>query len=230
MNEGASLVEVLVALVLGLFVLHLGHATLGALGDARRSLERRVDLLTAERVARTVLRGELRHGVGERDWHATADSIGLRAYRGVCSVDAERGRAVVTYRGDRRPSPVKDSLEVLDSRGRLIHRRLDRVRSVTPMCSGLGPDEVALEVGVEGTLPGDALLLRPFESGSYHLHGAALRYRVGRGGRQPLTPEVWEDAHTRFLVGDAAIGVRLTPRRPGRAHTAGFLAWRRAPR
>ena len=38
-----------------------------------------------------------------------------------------------------------------------------------------------------------ALVARIFERGSYHVVGRALRYRRGLGGRQPLTPNVFDD-------------------------------------
>ena len=38
--------------------------------------------------------------------------------------------------------------------------------------------------------PAEPILLRFFETGSYHLGDDALRYRRGSGGRQPLTEPV----------------------------------------
>ena len=38
----------------------------------------------------------------------------------------------------------------------------------------------------------DAGLILVFETGTYHLSRGALRYRRGRGGRQPVTEEVLE--------------------------------------
>ena len=50
------------------------------------------------------------------------------------------------------------------------------------------PATPAYRITLDRELP-EPVLLRVFEKGSYHLTGRAFRYRVGLGGRQPLTPE-----------------------------------------
>jgi hypothetical protein len=49
-----------------------------------------------------------------------------------------------------------------------------------------------------GVNPPPASALLTFESGSYHLSGRALRYRIGSAGRQPLTSEALRDPGSRF--------------------------------
>jgi hypothetical protein len=61
---------------------------------------------------------------------------------------------------------------------------------------------------------GDVLVL--FESGTYYLSDGALRYRLGREGRQPLTAEWLDDRRSRFHKVDARVDVRIASvlRRP----------------
>jgi hypothetical protein len=51
-----------------------------------------------------------------------------------------------------------------------------------------------------------------FEAGSYHLSEGALRYRRGRGGRQPLTEEVLAGAR---LIDTLGALRALLPMGPG---------------
>lgn len=227
--RGASVVEAVVALLLGLFLLHLGYVTMGVVRDARRAMDLRLDLLTATRIAQTVLRRETDRGLPGRDWMATDDSVRLRAFRGtgvVCGIDGAAGQALVAYRGDRLPAPSKDSVELLSGTGAVGYGRLESARPSPGSCAFSDPDEVELQLTVRGGLTDDVVLVRLFESGSYHLHGSALRYRTGGGGRQPLTPEVWLDRSTRFLLSDSTVGVRLTPLLAGRRPSSSFLSWR----
>jgi hypothetical protein len=223
---GASLAEALVALMLGLFLLHLGLESLARLRSAESRLLRREDALVALRVGRHVLRTELGRGRPGRDWGVEGDSLPLRAFRGVavvCSSDSATAELVVSYRGDRAPDPAKDSVLLIGSDGGEIVRALVSTRSASGCDPGDGgaSRNWELDAGV-GRTP---VLGRLFERGSYHLSGHALRYRRGMSGRQPLTPEVWSPS-TAWSSGGARLGVDLVPQDPAAGPAwSGFLAW-----
>jgi hypothetical protein len=70
-----------------------------------------------------------------------------------------------------------------------------------------------------------AVVARLFEKGSYHLALAALRYRRGASGRQPLTPEVWSAA-TRWEVTAGRLVIDAVPAdATAGAGWSAFLAW-----
>lgn len=119
------------------------------------------------------------------------DSVRLRVFRGLAFMcpSGRAGRFLARYRGSRLPNSRKDSVLVLGPDGRwravdLIERRPTRLT-----CPGAPTEAVELWVLDPPVLPG-AAVARLFETGSYHLSGGAFRYRRGRGGRQPITPEV----------------------------------------
>lgn len=222
------MVEALVALLLGLFVLHVGLSTLAHVHRAYASMTSRLDALTAGRIARTVLRRELGRGVAPIDWSASADSLRLRAFRGagfVCAPGRSAEEVVVAYRGDRLPEPAKDSLEVTTVDGVTARFDLESRGAAAAPCLGADSMEVILRLGAPETLPAGAVLVRVFETGSYHFSGGALRYRVGYGGRQPLTPEVWQNRPTGFLPGDSTVRMRWIPDGPTGRSVSEFLAW-----
>ena len=207
---GVTVVEVLVSLLLGLAVISLAWSALARQRTVAVRLTSEMDLLSARRVAAIVIGKELRAGVRGRDWIAPAsDSLALRAFRGwgpVCGSGIEPGNIVVSYHGERAANPVKDSVLILTADG---WRRADLTGRASggPSCSmdPGGDSEVwTIDPPVSG-----ALVARVFERGSYHVSDGALRYRRGLGGRQPLTPDVFDDdrstMHTR---GDKVI-VRL---------------------
>lgn len=215
------------ALLLGLFVIHLGLATLSRLRVAEARLAARADALTAMRVAGHVLRRELRHGRPTDDWTVDGDSLALRAFRGtavVCALDSVATEITVSYRGDRRPDPSKDSVLLVDATGRREARALVGTGGSAVGCGAALPSELetwTLDAPVE---PG-AVVARLFERGSYHLALSALRYRRGASGRQPLTPEVWADS-TAWTARGGRLGLEVRPLRADAGPAwAAFLAW-----
>ncbi len=185
--------EALVSLLLGLALVGLGWRILSRQRLVAVRLMHEMDVLSARRVAATVMGRDLRRGVAGRDWLDPAgDSLPLRVFRGwglsCASVAARPGAVVVAYRGERRPNPVKDSVLVFTEGGWRPADLVHRARTREPACSD-GLDSDAEVWAVDPPISGP--LLRVFEHGSYHVAGGALRYRRGRGGRQPLTPEVF---------------------------------------
>lgn len=227
-RRGTSIVEALVALLLGLFVVHLGLTTIQRLKGFQERAARRHDTLTASRISRTVLRGELARGEAGVDWIVARDSVAVRAFRGTGAVCPSAGgvdELVVAYRGDRLPDPVKDSVEVTTAEGERAVLDLLSSDPSPGACPGASPGESPTRWRVDGTVPTGTVLGRIFESGSYHLTGAALRYRIGAGGRQPLTPSVWRDAGTGMFIGDSAVVLELEPRPGYGPPRSGFLVW-----
>ncbi|MGE0160946.1 MAG: type II secretion system protein J [Gemmatimonadales bacterium] len=224
-EQGGSLLEMVVALFVGLMVVGLALTTLARFQTVRADMAARTDALVALRMGRHVLRSELRNGVPYRDWTAWADSVALRAFRGagrVCGLDSVPRRLVVAYEGQRAPDPSKDSVLLVDERGATTVRALIARRAAYTLCPAAGGAESEL-----WTLDRDPetppVAARIFERGSYHLSAAALRYRRGASGRQPLTPEVLS-AGSHWEVSAQRLRMELAP--SGAAETwSGFLAW-----
>jgi hypothetical protein len=188
-----TLVEVLVSLLLGLAVVSFGWAALAHQRTVASRLRFEMDLLSARRLVAIVIGKELRAGVRGRDWFDPAlDGLPLRAFRGwgpVCGLGSEPGRIFVAYHGERVPNPTKDSVLILTAdgwRGADLIARASGPRSCERVLGG-DPEVWTIDPPVTG-----ALVARIFERGSYHVSGGALRYRRGRGGRQPLTLEVFD--------------------------------------
>lgn len=225
-RAGTSLPEALVALLIGLLVLQMGLASLARLRAAQADLSARADALVALRVGRHVLRRELRHGLPGRDWDATADSLGLRAFRGtgiVCASDSTAAELTVWYSGDRAPDPSKDSVLLVTGEGDVGVRTLVGTGAAPSPCPGGGG--ASSRWRLDRAAPSGTLVARLFERGSYHLADAALRYRRGASGRQPLTPEVWSPA-SGWRISTERLGVGVVPSRGGGGGWSGFLAWR----
>ena len=191
---GVTVVEVLVSLLLGLAVISLGWSALAHQRTVASRFRSELDLLSARRLAAIVIGKELRAGVRGRDWIVRApDRLSLRAFRGwgpVCALGTEPGNIVVVYHGERAANPAKDSVLILTADG---WQRADLTRraSAAGSCAmDLGGDSEMWTI--DPPVPG-ALVARIFERGSYHVSGGALRYRRGLGGRQPLTPYVFDD-------------------------------------
>lgn len=194
---GFSLAELVAAM--GIAVLLgavLGGVLLAQLRLARHTAQR-VLAADARRTTALILAGELRRILPADLRALTPDSLALRAFRGFGIVCTVTGTVVrVRYRGDRLPAPSKDSILVLGAAAP-VAAALEATRRIdesTCVHSGGG---VALEWDLSAPPP-DAAILLLFESGSYHLSGRALRYRIGAGGRQPLTPETFSHPATRF--------------------------------
>lgn len=215
-RRGTSLPEVLTALTLGLFLLHLGWSTLRSLDAFEERARTRGDAVLAARMVRSVLRRELAHGVAGRDWWATPDSLSLRAFRGVgvvCGAVLDSAEVLpVAWSGERLPEPAKDSVELIGADGSIAVVDLVGVVTWTEPCPRDAPGETPMGWVTTLPRPKDPVAARVFERGSYHLSGSAFRYRLGAGGRQPLTPEVWDDGRTGWRLDDTTAGVLLWPR------------------
>lgn len=225
-RAGVSAPEALVALLLGLFIVHLGLDTLARVRSAQAAMAARSDVLLSTRIGRNVLRRELRHSMAGRDWTAAPDSLALRAFRGyamVCSADSTGSVLLLAYHGDRAPDPSKDSVLLIAPEGATHVRALVAVRAAPAPCALGGGEPASWQV--DEPPPDEPAVARLFEHGSYHLSGNALRYRPRDGGRQPLTPEVLSDA-SRWVAG-ASLAVELQPRDSSAGVPwSGFLAWR----
>lgn len=224
-RAGASVVEALVAALLGLFLLSLGLRTLARVRSAEAGFVARRDALVALRLSRHVLRTELGRSRAQLDWSVDADSLSLRAFRGtalVCSIDSAAASIIVSYRGERAPDPAKDSVLLVGSDG------LEVARDLVMAGAGPGCDTTGGAAGtwrLDSPAPVGTLLARLYERGSYHLSGHALRYRRGGSGRQPLTAEVWS-ASTGWAPSGTRLGVDLIPRASNAGPPwSGFLAW-----
>lgn len=204
------MLESLIALLLTVILLTAAAMLLkGQLGIARR-IRLDADLLLAFRLTRSTLEEETRYSYAGRDWDAAADTVGVRAFRGtalVCGTPSP-GRLSVRYSGWRNPNPAKDSVLVLTHTGRWIAVELvgRAAGSATEPCgdSTWGSTELwSVDPPVEGVLG------RLFERGSYHLTGTALRYRRGRGGRQPVTPGAFSLMGLARSTSDSTLRLRL---------------------
>lgn len=191
-ESGTSVVEALVALMLGLLLVRGGWAVLASQRRATEAVVRGAEVQEVGRTVRRVLSGELRSAVPGRDWRAFGgDSLVLRAFRGAglaCASGAGPARSwTVSYRGMRAPNPAKDSVLVLTTAGGWEAREVTSVdRSGAPCIPVPRAEGYRLTLDREVR---SAVLFRVFERGSYHLDSRAFRYRIGLGGRQPLTPE-----------------------------------------
>ncbi len=157
--------------------------------DARlvRAQRAGADVGDAVLTVRAVLRGELRWAEPRTDLALDGPgALTLRAARGLAIVCRRDGDdLVVRYRGLRVPEPAKDSvLGIGDDRAAGL-RHAARAPGACPV----EPGETAYLWRLDEPARAGAFLL--FESGSYHLADSAFRYRRGRSGRQPLTPEVF---------------------------------------
>ena len=205
--RGFTLVELIVAL---LVVSWIGAATLRAYAVLRTAGERTAAVSSAthaQRVLRSVLRAELGTGAPGVDWAAHApDSIRLRAFRATaipCGPPVD-STLVVGVRGVRALDPSKDSVLVLTVDGRwevaaVVGRVAGECDSRDMPFWSTSPTEV--ERWTLRPMPVAPVLLRVFETGSYHLADGVLRYRRGAGGRQPLTEAVLTSARFADSVG-----------------------------
>jgi len=210
-RAGYTLAEMTVAAACLSLLLLLSTRVLAEVASAATGLQERGSWLQAARTARWVLRSELGSGEAGRDWLLLApDSVGLRAFRGlalVCSAPSD-STFVVRVRSARIPDPGKDSVLALREDGRWVVGRLASTASASSGCPDptAGRSEVWRIEGFPETAGrgGVPVMLRLFESGSYHVGGATLRYRRGGGGAQPLTEPVLRGAR---LVEDTAAGL-----------------------
>ncbi|MFQ5536171.1 MAG: hypothetical protein ACE5GJ_01845 [Gemmatimonadota bacterium] len=210
---GLSVVELLVALLLGILLLSVVVGAMLGLERGVKGMADDADVLSTLRTASHLLRAETGNAREEAGaWIWGPDSVALRIYRGwawICPGSVVGSRLLVEVHGIRRPDPRKDSVLLVGGRApRAV--RLESRRRVGGACGagptsgpnagegdtpGGGPGEGADPGWMESwTLseppPKDGVVARFFERGAYHLFRGALRYRRGRSGRQPVTPEV----------------------------------------
>jgi prepilin-type N-terminal cleavage/methylation domain-containing protein len=197
-RAGFTLAELLVALSLLAVLATVLFGALTAHVRLARVLAQRVLEADAVRTAGTVLGGELRRASATDLRAVGPDSIAMRAFRGIGTVCGTSGDGIIVhFRGDRQPDPAKDSLLWIRSGGPIVTLALAGTASFTASdCDGVAPGEVQLwRTTPPASGPGVLLL---FESGTYYLAGLALRYRIGAGGRQPLTAELFVQPPTGF--------------------------------
>jgi hypothetical protein len=205
---GFTVMETLVALLAGWLLTALALGTLARQRTVQAELARRAEALAALRISRHVLRGEVDAGDGTELFGG--DSVALRAYRGVgivCAPAPDARDLIVRVRGIRAPDPAKDSVAVVGADGWTQVLALE-LRGSAPVPCPSSTGEGVERWRLSGDVHAEPLVARFFERGSYHLSGAALRYRRGAAGRQPLTPEVLRTPPSRFRA-DAPEGVEL---------------------
>ncbi len=212
-RRGASVAEVLVALLVGLLVVHAAISTAGRVRSAQRRIQDRTDGLLSGRLLSGVLRTELRFGRPGVDWALVDGAIELRAFRGtglVCPAAASADELMVAYEGHRRPDPAKDSVLAVQATGATEVLALVGLGAAPDTCAG-SPLPGGLMLRLERPPTGAPVLARVFERGSYSVADGALRYRRGAAGRQPLTPEVWAGA-SRLSLDGGWLRAELRPR------------------
>jgi type II secretory pathway component PulJ len=200
-RPGHALVELLVAALIVCVIAVAASATFIAQSRLARRASDRSETQAAIRSGMAVLSYELRALEPGQDVPGLGrDSARIRAFRGrgiVCARDSTS--AHVRYSGLRSPDPAKDSMLVLTAAGREVTAAVTAVnRAQTAPCAGQ-PGETVLAFAPDTLLvPGAIALI--FEHGEYHLSNAALRYRRGGAGRQPLTPSVLADDSTELAL------------------------------
>ena len=186
-RRGTSLLEALVAAVGLLLLVTLALRTFGDLARQAAAQRTRATRLQSSRIARSVLRAEVAELGSPGDLAVLPpDSLNVKSFRGAAYVCPAALDSVVDVRwsGRRAPDPRKDSVLALLADGRWVRSDLVRVtRSKRGACDGAG----TVSTWTLRPPRRNAVLLRFFESGSYHLSDGALRYRSGGSGRQPLT-------------------------------------------
>lgn len=204
-----AVAETLVSLLLTFLILALGAALVVAVARNAGALARTTDEVFAERMVWRLLRAELGQGVSGRDWSVDdAGEIALRAFRGVAvACGPARGSQVeVLVAGVRVPAPEKDSVLVLGPDGAWTAADLTGVWSAEGGCGAPPLHGWRRERWTVAPPPSGVPVLRFFERGSYHLEDTVFRYRVGEGGRQPVTPPVFRDRAAGFRVsGDGVV-------------------------
>lgn len=225
-RSGFTAAETLVSLLLMCLVLQAAWTLTAGMARASAAIAERAEGLAATRAAGWILQEELEGARAGSDASLPAgDSLALRAFRGsarVCAGSTPRS-LIVRWSGLRAPDPTKDSLLVLLESGRWIQRALATRSGASGDCAGAGG---VVERWTLSDTAGVAALVRFFERGSYHLSDEALRYRIGFGGRQPLTPPRLDPARS-GLTRSGQAGVVLTVAPGGGRRAAPGREWRR---
>lgn len=202
---GFTVAETLVSLLLALLLVHLAWSVAASQRTAAARLVHRSERLAAERAVWWVLTEETGPGSEGRDWAVVTPGVmRIRAFRGggaTCpGVTPGEGWVAVRYRGWRVPDPSKDSVLYLDGAGRRgVADLVERVRGDVP-CA-LREGERGEWLRLSHAPDARPVLVRVWETGSYHLEDRAFRYLRGRAGRQPLTAEVLDRSGTDLRAG-----------------------------
>lgn len=182
-RPGTSLAELVLAAWLFAFVIAAVARFAGTQSRLSASQHDRTRAAEAVRTASVITEGDFRYlSAGDMDAAAT-ESVRVRAFRGGGTVCRSDGAGLlVRYRGLRLPSPTKDSVLIVTA---------DDVEDPPPLAvTGVAGDAAcggALRLTLSAEPASEHGIALVYESGSYHLSGGALRYRLGAGGRQPLT-------------------------------------------
>jgi hypothetical protein len=225
-------VEILVALVLLFTVLASARSVFARQGITGQAVADWREITDTWAITRTVLEEDVRAGSPGRDsWVGGGDSISLRVFRGlgvVCRPEAAGSELIVGARGLRVADPAKDSVLALGVDGRWHLAALTNRRPEPDSACAVAPGGRVEEWAIEPPVPA-SVILRFFERGAYHLSDGALRYRSGRGGRQPLTPLRVDSASRLELSGGGRIEVDLWLLGVGRGSRI-HVPWRIWPR
>ena len=220
-RPGYSLIEAVVALALSALLMAVISGICVAQMRLARAAAQQAETAEAVRTVAAVMGGEARRMTAGDVGAVGGDSIALRAFRGSAIVCGAGGPAIsVRYRGDRLPDPAKDSLLVLLNGAESVVALFDAAPAAGACAAG--PGEQLFTFDTSAPVPNGSVLLL-FEHGSYHLRDRALRYRIGAGGRQPLTSESLQHPLTRF-DGVTPDAIRFTIDAGGRmsTHAAAF--------
>ena len=221
LHAGSTLVEaiavmmltsILTAVMAGILMTQMRLARLAA--EQAASAE-------AVRTTSAILSAEVRRATSADVSAWSSDSLALRGFRGTglpCGTTATG--TLVRYTGDRLPDPAKDSVLVVSQSGETgtaVHGW-----NAAPASCQTHAGEIVIELRTSGPVALKSAVL-VFESGSYHLSTGALRYRIGGGGRQPLTIPVLRHPYSRFTgVTSSAVRFQVEAGRVRSHHAASF--------
>ena len=215
---GFTLVELVVATVAAGALVTAAFALLAAHGRLERAARAAVAAAEVARVAGMVVPAEVRYATPADLPGVGADTLALRALRGVGIICAGGGTGVdVRYRGMRWPDAAKDSVVAAAPTGSPERAlALESDRGAEGACAA-HPGETVRRWALSDSAGAAGDLLLVFERGSYHLSNGALRYRRGAGGRQPLTEEFLAGGSFGLSGAPAALALALETRPdPGR--------------
>lgn len=202
-RRGSSLAELVLVAWLFAVVLAAVARFAGTQGRLSAVQHDRTRAAEAVRAASLITESELRYLAPVDVGAATTAAVPLRAFRGggtICR--SESADLLVRYRGVRLPNPAKDSVVLVTAH----EPRGTPPLALTAVAADAACDG-ALRLTLEAEPAADRGIALVYESGSYHLAGGALRYRVGDGGRQPLTETLF--AGTGFGASATGHGLSL---------------------
>lgn len=198
-QRGASVLEILVALLLTLFMVGVLAGVAARHRRVGEILTRRTEVMEARRIARDLVANGLEGG-GAAPRGAPAE-LELRTFVGV-GTPCDDG--AWWWQGRRLPDPERDSAWAVSPGGRV---RILPVLSVSSgACSQDSPGRgVRLDLG--GSTPRPALL-RLFEHGRYRVTDA-IRYARTGSGFQPLTGAVLDPSASSLSRTGVGVHLRL---------------------